>query len=142
MVPNTVIAAQIVRDTFTSAQLESYGNVVLNGYVSYVPNTIGKKAWQYKETLTPPVDLPNLTLIRPAMKGWTTNYSEYYTEIPPNAYGVNPGDPTCFTFSVHSYDATGNPRWAQPPSFSASSIGPGYLYPVADRLAPPPIGSL
>jgi hypothetical protein len=30
---------------------------------------------------------------------------EYYTQLPPNAYGVNPGDPTMFEYDVHSFTA-------------------------------------
>jgi hypothetical protein len=39
------------------------------------------------------------------MKGWTTNYMEYYTQLQPNGYGVNPGDPTMFNYVVHSFTA-------------------------------------
>jgi hypothetical protein len=92
-----------VENQFTPAQLENYGNIVLNGYLSVVPNTISRKAWQYKETTTAPVDLPSLTEARPTLKGWTTNYTQYYTELPPNAYGVNPGDPTMLEYRVHSF---------------------------------------
>jgi hypothetical protein len=109
MNPRTIQAADIVAAIFTSTQLEDYGNVILNGYQSTVPNTVNKKAWQYGRTLTPPVNLPSLVQVRPALKGWTTNYGEYYTELPVNAYGVNPGDPTGFYYTVHSFtQATGS----------------------------------
>ena len=46
--------------------------------------------------------------VTPALKGWTNNYQEYYTRLQPNAYGVNPGDPTMFEYNVHSFtQATG-----------------------------------
>jgi hypothetical protein len=95
--------AKEVESIFTPTELEDYGNVILNGYATQVANTINKKAWQYKETNTAPVDLPSLTEYTPAMKGWTTNYMEYYTQLQPNGYGVNPGDPTMFNYSVHSF---------------------------------------
>ena len=92
------VAAQL-----TSTQLSNYGNVLLNGYLSVVPNSSGKKAWKYKETTGAAATLPSLTSVRPALKGWTTNYYSYYTQIPPNGYNVNPGDPTMFEYSVHSF---------------------------------------
>ena len=109
MIPRTVQMAKAVEATFTTPQVEDYGNVILNGYLSVVPNTINKKAWQYKETATAPVNLPSLTEVQPALKGWTTNYMEYYTQIPPNGYGVNPGDPTMFEYSVHSFTIPAGP---------------------------------
>jgi hypothetical protein len=97
-----------VASTLTVPQLEDYGNIILNGYLESVPNTTNKKAWQYKETLTPPVNLPSLTQITPSLKGWTNNYQEYYTQLQPNDYDVDPGDPTMFEYDVHSYtQATG-----------------------------------
>lgn len=109
MVPRTVQMAQEVAAQFTSPQLEAYGNIILNGYLSVVPNTINKKAWQYKETATAPVDLPSLSTVRPILRGWTTNYMEYYTQLPPNGYTVNPGDPTMFEYTVHSFTAAQGP---------------------------------
>ena len=95
--------AKEVADTFTAPQLDSLGNIIYNGYATTGPNTINRKAWQYKETNTAPADLPSLTSYTPAMKGWSTNYMEYYTQLPPNGYGVNPGDPTMFNYTVHSF---------------------------------------
>jgi hypothetical protein len=150
--------AKAVATTFTPTELENYGNIILNGYQSVVPNTINKKAWQYKETNTPPVDLPVLTVTRPVLKGWTTNYQDYYTQLQPNGYGVNPGDPTMFEYVVHSFDSTGQSRWAQPPhrfyQNQVSAVTPpqyinnpqviqySFLYPVADNPVPPPIDIL
>jgi len=108
MIPRTVLMAQEVSATLTAPQEQAYGNIILNGYQSSVPNTVNKKAWQYAETLTPPVDLPSLVETQPVLKGWTNNYQEYYTQLQPNAYGVNPGDPTMFEYNVHSFtQATG-----------------------------------
>ena len=108
MIPRTVLMAQEVAAQFTSTELDDYGNIILNGYATTGPNTTGQLAWQYQSTTTPPVPLPSLTSVQPALKGWTTNYMEYYTQLPPNAYGVNPGDPTMFEYDVHSFTlATG-----------------------------------
>lgn len=103
MIPRTVKMAQEVAAQLTSTQLGDYGNIIYNGYEETVPNTTNKKAWQYWETNTAPVDLPSLLEFTPVLRGWTTNYQEYYTRLQPNGYGVNPGDPTMFTYSVHSY---------------------------------------
>ena len=103
MHPRTVKMAAEVASQFSGIQLDEYGNVILNGYLSVVPNTTNKKAWQYQETSTAPVDLPSLSEVRPVYKGWTTNYMEYYTQLQPNGYGVNPGEPTMFEYDVHSY---------------------------------------
>ena len=140
MIPRTVQMTKEVKSTFTSTQLSDYGNVVLNGYLTVKANTTNKKAWQYKETATAPVNLPSITQITPALKGWTTNYQEYYTNLPPNAYGVNPGDPTGFSYSVHSFLA-GSPQWAQPPHRSYQQ-GFSYVYPVQDNPVAPPIDTL
>ena len=103
MHPRTVKMAAEVASQFSDVQIDEYGNIIQNGYLSVVPNNINKKAWQYQETTTAPVDLPSLTEVRPAFKGWTTNYMQYYTQLQPNGYGVNPGDPTMFEFDVHSF---------------------------------------
>jgi hypothetical protein len=103
MIPRTVLMAQGVASQFTALQLTDYGNIILNGYLSTVPNSTNKKAWQYKETTTAPVNLPSLPNIRPALKGWTTNYMQYYTQLPPNAYSQAPGNPTMFEYTVHSF---------------------------------------
>ena len=105
MIPRTVLMAQEIAAQFTPTELDDYGNIILNGYQSTVANTINKKAWQYATTLTPPIDLPSLVETRPVLKGWSTNYMEYYTQLQPNGYGVNPGDPTMFNYTVHSFTA-------------------------------------
>jgi hypothetical protein len=92
-----------VASTFTPTELDSLGNIIYNGYAITGANTTNEKAWQYKETNTAPVNLPSLTSYTPAMKGWSTNYMEYYTQLQPNGYGVNPGDPTMFNYTVHSF---------------------------------------
>jgi hypothetical protein len=109
MIPRTVKMSAEVASTFTVSDLENYGNIILNGYLESVPNTINKKAWQYKETVTAPVNLPSLTQITPALKGWTNNYQEYYTQLQPNDYDVDPGDPTMFEYNVHSYTQSTGP---------------------------------
>ena len=108
MVPRTVQMAAEVAATFTPTQLEDYGNIILNGYLESVPNTTNKKAWQYQETATAPVNLPSLSQVTPALKGWSTNYMQYYTRLPVNGYGQVPGNPTMFNYTVHNYtQATG-----------------------------------
>ena len=118
MVPRTVEMAAAVAATFTAPQLDSLGNIIYNGYATTGPNTINKKAWQYSQTTTPPANLPSLTAYTPAMKGWTTNYMQYYTQLPPNGYGVNPGDPTMFDYNVHSFTQETGPistlSWVTP----------------------------
>lgn len=91
--------AKEVEAQFTSSQLEDYGNIIKNGYLSVEANTNNVKAWQYAETTTAPVDLPSVTRVRPALKGWTTNYMQYYTQLQPNGYGQNPGNPTMFGYT-------------------------------------------
>lgn len=141
MIPRVVQMAAEVASTFTPTQLVSYGNVTLNGYMESVPNTLSKKAWQYQETVTAPVNLPSLTQITPALKGWTNNYQEYYTQLAPNSYGVNAGDPTMFNYTVHSY-LLGQPRWAQSPKRYFGSGFSAALFPKADSLVAPPIDTL
>ena len=115
------MAAEVAA-TFTPTQLEDYGNIILNGNLEMVPNTINKKAWQYKETATAPVNLPSLPQITPAMKGWTNNYMEYYTQSQPNGYNVNPGDPTMFAYRTHSF----TPETGPINTLNVSSPGSGY----------------
>ena len=109
MVPRTVLMAKEVSAQFSTATEKALGNIIYNGYVTVVPNTINKKKWQYKETLTAPANLPSLTERTPLLKGWTTNYQEYFTQLGPvPGYGVTSGDPTMFEFLVHSFTpATG-----------------------------------
>jgi len=134
MIPRVVQMAAEVAATFTTPQLEDYGNIILSGYLESVPNTINKKAWQYKETLTPPVNLPSLTQITPALKGWTNNYQEYYTQLQPNDYDVDPGDPTMFEYDVHSYtQATG-------PILTVGNLQAGQAYTPGTHLNVPTVG--
>ena len=103
MIPRVAKMAAEVAAQFTTTQLEDYGNIILNGYATTGPNSTGKLAWQYQETTTAPAALPSVTSIQPLLRGWTTNYQEYYTQLQPNGYGVNPGDPTMFEYTVHSF---------------------------------------
>jgi len=109
MIPRVVNMAKEVASVLSTTELENYGNIILNGYTTQVANTINKKAWKYKETAGPAPNLPILTVTRPVLKGWTTNYQEYYTQLQPNGYGVNPGDPTMFGYSVHSFSDSSSP---------------------------------
>ena len=106
MVPRTVQMAKEVAAQFSTATEKALGNIIYNGYATTGPNTINKKGWQYKETMSPPVNLPSLTDYTPALKGWTTNYMEYFTQLTPvPGYGVTSGDPTMFEYVVHSFTA-------------------------------------
>ena len=179
MNPRTVEMAAIVAASFTSTQLEEYGNIILNGYPSttlavsaagaigaiaaitisdsgsnYVDGTYprvylssatgtfayatvvvssnavasasittGGRGFAVGDVITlggipstTPGTVATLTVdsvdqysVRPAAKGWTTNYDEYYTKLPVNDYGVNPGDPTGFYYNVHSYTQPNGP---------------------------------
>lgn len=122
MIPRTVRMAAEVAAQLTPTQLDDYGNVILNGYATTGANLSGKLAWQYAETLSAPIPLPTVTSVRPALKGWTTNYQEYFTRLQPNAYGTNPGTPTNFFYNVHSFTkATG-------PITSTGGLQPGSGY--------------
>jgi len=174
MIPRTVKMAAEIAATFTPPQLDDYGNIILNGYVTtnsavtttgavgglnaltittagtgytngtytcYVGGakgyfgyativvaggivttaTVTSAGQNYVKGSTVSVSGigPGSGLVltvasvdqnnrRPALKGWTNNYQEYYTQLQPNDYDVNPGDPTMFEYNVHSYtQATG-----------------------------------
>ena len=178
MIPRTVQAAKAVAATFTTPQLNDYGNIILNGYASFTNNvtvagtvgaidtvtftggtgytngtytgvylggsvgsfgyatvtvaggivtavtiTAGGNNFFVGQVLTLgniprtsagtdatiTVTAVDVKSVRPALKGWTTNYMEYYTQLPPNAYNVNPGDPTMFEYSVHSFTIPAGP---------------------------------
>jgi len=106
MHPRTVKMAAEVASQLSAADVDEYGNIIKNGYLSVVPNTTNKKAWQYQETTTAPVDLPSLTETRPAYRGWTTNYMQYYTRPSGPVYQegnyafAKPGMPTMFDFNI------------------------------------------
>lgn len=108
MNPRTARMANEVATIFSSTELEDYGNIILNGIATTGPNTINKKAWQYAETTTAPVNLPSITSVRPLFRGWTTSYMEYFTRNGGSDYNVQPGNPTGFEYTVHSFtEATG-----------------------------------
>jgi hypothetical protein len=104
MIPRTVQMAKEVAATLTAPQLKALGNVIYNGYATTGANTANKKAWQYKETVGAPVNLPSVTDYTPVMLGWTTNYMQYYTQLGPvPGYDTTSGDPTMFDYVVHSF---------------------------------------
>ena len=70
-------------------------------------------------------------ILAPFYKSWANNWSQYFT------YGTNQGLGTMFTFSVHSFDGSGAPRWAQPPARRFGTRFTGALFPVADSTTPP-----
>ncbi len=102
MIPRTVLMAQEVAAQLTATEIEDYGNIILNGYATTGPNTTGKLAWQYSETTSAPVPLPSVTSVRPALKGWTTNYMSYFTRAQ-SGYSAYPGQENPFLFDVWNY---------------------------------------
>jgi hypothetical protein len=200
MIPRTVEMAKAVETTFTVADLENYGNIILNGYLSTAsgisiagtagaidtvtftggsgytngtyPNTYlggavgsfgyatvtvaggavtgvtitaGGNNFYVGQVLTlgnipggtgatVTVTAVNVKEVRPALKGWTTNYMGYYTQLPPNAYGQVPGNPTMFDYVVHSFtQATG-------PITSVYFIAPGSGYFIGTHTGVPAVG--
>lgn len=75
-------------------------------------------------------------ILAPFYFSWPNNWGQYYTS------GPNTGLGTMFSFSVHSFDTNGAPRWSQPPARRFNTSFSGALYPVADSLTPPPINDL
>lgn len=121
MIPRTALMAQEIAAQFTPTQLDDYGNIILNGYPTTGPNTTGKLAWRWADRPAPG-PLPTVTSVRPVLKGWTTNYQEYFTRLLPNPYNTNPGDPTMFEYTVRSFSSFegpiatlgGNGTWLTP----------------------------
>jgi hypothetical protein len=58
---------------------------------------------------------------------------EYYTQLQPNGYGVNPGDPTMFSYWVNSYSDVTTPGSIG--ALSISSPGVNYVVGVYPALA-------
>jgi len=168
MIPRTVQMAAEVESLFSAPELDDYGNIILNGYVTtnsavtttgavgglnaltittagtgytngtytcYVGGakgyfgyativvaggivttaTVTSAGQNYVRGSTVSVSGigPGSGLVltvasvnqnnrRPALKGWTTNYMEYYTRAQAG-YSFEPGDPTMFATSVHSF---------------------------------------
>jgi hypothetical protein len=112
------MAAEVAAQ-FTSTELDDYGNIIINGYATTGPNSTGKLGWAWPDSpLGPAVALPSVTSVNPVLKGWTTNYQEFYTQLQPNGYDVNPGDPTMFEYVVHSFTPQTGPistlSWVTP----------------------------
>ena len=105
MIPRTVKMAQAVAAQFTSTELETYGNIIYNGTDDAVANTPGTLGWAWADSpLLPAVPLPTLSQRTPALRGWTTNYMEYFTRPGSGTFAYQqPGDPTMFEYSVHSF---------------------------------------
>jgi hypothetical protein len=109
-----------------------------------IPRTV-KVAKAVADTLTEEQLATYGNVIGPFYRGWTTNYKEYYTKLPPNDYGVNPGDPTMFSYWVPNFSASNEPQWAQPPALlrNYTGIAPvNAIYPRANNPLPPPIDTL
>lgn len=124
MIPRTAKMAKEVAARLTTPQELDFGNVILNGYATTGANTTGKMSWAWPDSpLLPAVPLPSVTSVRPALKGWTTNYQEYFTQLQPNGYGVDPGDPTMFEYTVHSF----TPQRGAVATLGAPQAGQGYI---------------
>jgi len=88
--------------------------VVAGGVVSSVTVTTGGQNYTVGQVLTfsvpgggtgatVTVTSVNTRVTQPVLKGWTNQSPGYFTELPPNAYGVYPGAPNSFEFIVHSF---------------------------------------
>lgn len=97
----TVAGGAVTAVTITSA-----GSGFTVGQVLTLGNIPRASAGTNATVTVTAVDVINY---RPALKGWTTNYQEYYTELQPNAYNTNPGDPTGFSYYVSSYTQPSGP---------------------------------
>ncbi len=42
-------------------------------------------------------------VLAPTYRSWQNNSMQYYTQLQPNGYGVDPGNPTMFDYVVHSF---------------------------------------
>ena len=67
-----------------------------------IPRTV-QMAKEVASVLSPTQLAQYGNIIGPFYKSWQNNYMQYYTQLPPNGYGVNPGDPTMFDYVVHSF---------------------------------------
>ncbi len=204
MIPRTVQMAKAVEATFTTPDLENYGNIILNGYLDTstavsVAGTVGAidtvtftggtnyANGTYPDTYlggavgsfgyatvtvaggavtgvtitagggnffvgqvltlgniprtaagtdaTVTVATVNTKSVRPALKGWTTNYAEYFTQLGPvPGYGTTSGDPTMFEYNVHSY------TFATGPITSLITLGAGSGYLPGTYTGLPAVG--
>ena len=91
------------------------------------------------------VDVDTLgNVIAKQYRGWSNNgVNDYYTRNSPE-YGDVQGLPTGYLYDVRSYGnpAEGKPRWGQGPRRLNAQTYSAILYPIADRLVPPPIDTL
>jgi len=56
------------------------------------------------ESILTPTQLAEYgNVLAPTYRSWQNNSMQYYTQLQPNGYGVNPGDPTMFDYSVRSF---------------------------------------
>jgi hypothetical protein len=98
------------------------GVTLTTGGTNYVVGSIVTPAVPGGTGATITVNTVNTREINPALKGWTTNYMEYYTRNGAPDYNINPGDPTMFEYVVHSFEA---PNGAIT-SFGSFEAGTGY----------------
>jgi hypothetical protein len=77
-------------------------------------------------------------------RGWTNNgNNDYYTRNDA-VYGDIQGQPTGYLYDVRSYGnpTDGEARWGQGPCRLNAETYSAILYPIADRIVPPPIDNL
>jgi hypothetical protein len=85
---------------------------------------------------TPTQELLYGLIVDKTYKGWSTNYSSFFTELPPNDYGTTPGE-QAGVFHVIGYNADGFPLWNNPPYRALDGLSPRPFNPL-----PPPIDTI
>ena len=111
----------------------SQGNILFNGSIATVANTTGQLAWQWPQTTTAPVPLPNVDLWTPALRSWQDNSKQYFTSGGASLVGYS----TAFYYWSPSFQTNGNPRWASRPNRKFTSQRVTYtstITPVASGL--------
>ena len=130
MIPRAV---QMTKEVAAIGVPASQGNILFNGSIDTVANTAGKLAWQWPETTTAPVPLPDVDLWTPALRSWQNTSKQYYT-----AGGVSlTGYSTAFYYWSPSFQTNGSPRWASRPRRKYTSQRVQYtttVTPVASGL--------
>jgi hypothetical protein len=139
----------------------SQGNILFNGTITTVANTTGQLAWQWPQTTTAPIPLPNVDLWAPALRSWQDNSKQYFTSGGASLVGYS----TAFYYWSPSFQTNGSPRWASRPNrkytsqrvtylangpdgtWTSSYVAPvapssAAMYPVADSNTAPPIGAV
>lgn len=80
----------------------------------------------------------NGNIIGPALRGWSNLYHSYFL----GEYGDTLGNPVSYSYRIHSWSASGNPRWSQPPSRKLTLGFGNILCPNPDSTTPPPLNEV